>query len=150
MDYPTTITGHTSKDRASAHREDGNFVVWLMRMARNAYNDYLRNRHRRPAIRLDELADDTGADSVVLEESAGVKKVEMCQEEMSVLLTLINQLPTRHRAVLLIVDVHGYSHAEAVQLLELPLDTLKTRLCRARVALRDRLVEVGQVPGCPA
>ncbi len=47
IDYPTTITGHASQDQASAHREDGNFVVWLMRMARNAYNDHLRyQRHR--------------------------------------------------------------------------------------------------------
>jgi len=42
--------------------------------------------------------------------------------------------------VLLIVDVHGYDYAEAMHRLALPMSTIKSHLCQARVALRDGLV----------
>jgi len=84
---------------------------------------------------------------MILEKSADVESVGVRQEEMRVLLTLIDQLSTWHREVLLIVDMHGYNYGEAAQMLGLPLDTIKSRLCRARMALRDRLVEVGLTPG---
>lgn len=74
------------------------------------------------------------------------KKREIRQAELH-LVTLIDQLPTGQREVLLIVDVHGYTHAEAMHLLALPLCTIQSHLCQARIALRDRLVETGQLPG---
>lgn len=86
---------------------------------------------------------------MILEKIADVEIVGVRQEEMSVLLTLIDQLSIRHREVLLIVDMHGYTYGEAAQILGLPLDTIKSCLCRARMALRDRLVEEGLTPGRP-
>lgn len=68
---------------------------------------------------------------------------------MRVLLILIDELSTWHREVLLVVDMHGYNCGEAAHMLGLPLGTIKSRLCRARMALRDRLVEVGLTPGRP-
>ena len=150
MDYPTTITAHASQDQASAHREDGNFVVWLLGMVRNAYKDHLPYQRHRSINELDRLMENTRTDFIVLPESAEAEKVWVRQEEIRVINTLIDQLPTYHRDVLLIVDVHRYTHAEAMQMLQLPLDTIKTHLCQARMALRDRLVAVGQVPGRPA
>jgi RNA polymerase sigma-70 factor (ECF subfamily) len=47
--------------------------------------------------------------------------------------------------VILLVDVHGYDYSEAAELLHVPLGTVKSRLSRARAALRDRLVERGVV-----
>ena len=124
-------------------------VSWLQRIATKTYNDLLHYQRRPPAVRLDELTDDSGAKSIFLQENVGVEKAGMRQAEMH-LLTLIDQLPACHRDVLLMVDVHGYTHAQAVQLLELPLSTIKSHLCQARMALRDRLVEVGQVAGWSA
>jgi RNA polymerase sigma-70 factor (ECF subfamily) len=39
------------------------------------------------------------------------------------------------------VDLEGFSHAEVGQILELPIGTVMSRLCRAREALRSRLIE---------
>ncbi len=87
---------------------------------------------------------------MILEKIADVEIVGVRQEEIRVLLTRIDQLSTRHREVLLIVDMHGYSYGEAAQILGLSQGTIKSRLCQARMALRDRLVEVGLMPGPPA
>ena len=47
----------------------------------------------------------------------------------------------------MLVDVQGYDYAEAAERLALPLGTVKSRLSRARAALRDSLTEVGLIPG---
>jgi RNA polymerase sigma-70 factor (ECF subfamily) len=64
---------------------------------------------------------------------------------MRLLLAAIETLPEYHRSVVLLVDVQGYDYAEAADLLQLPLGTLKSRLSRARAALRDQLVQSGVV-----
>lgn len=110
----------------------------LIRAAMLLVNDLLRYQRRPPVISLDELSDDTGV--------YGAGKAGMSQAERY-LLTLIDQLPTCHRDVLLIVDVQRYTCAEAAQLLELPLSTIIFHLSQARVALRDQLVAAGQVSG---
>jgi RNA polymerase sigma-70 factor (ECF subfamily) len=44
-----------------------------------------------------------------------------------------------------LVDVQGYDYNEAADILNLPLGTVKSRLSRARAALRDDLVRNGVV-----
>ena len=66
-------------------------------------------------------------------------------EGMRLLLAAIDELPAYHRNVVLLVDVQGYDYAEAAELLDLPLGTVKSRLRRARAALRDELVRAGIV-----
>ena len=59
----------------------------------------------------------------------------------------IDALPVWHRSVVMLVDVQGYDYGEAAQILNLPLGTVKSRISRARAALRDELVRTGVVPG---
>ena len=68
-------------------------------------------------------------------------------ESMRVLLAAIDDLPVWHRNVVLLVDVQGYDYNEAAEMLNLPLGTVKSRLSRARSALRDELVSSGVVAG---
>lgn len=133
--------------RAIARYEDGNFAAWLMRIVTNTCYDHLRYQRRRPAISLDELAEYAGPDLAIAQEAEDVESVVVRREEMRTLVALIDQLPVWHREVLLLVDMHGYDYAEAADMLQLPLGTVKSRLSRARMALRDRLVEVGLTPG---
>jgi RNA polymerase sigma-70 factor (ECF subfamily) len=65
---------------------------------------------------------------------------------MRQLIKAIDALPSYHRTVVMLVDVHGYDYTEASTLLQLPLGTVKSRLSRARAALRDALVQIGLVP----
>ena len=68
------------------------------------------------------------------------------REGMEVILHEIDQLPPWHRNVVLLIDVHGYDYAEAAELLSLPLGTVKSRLSRARAALRDALIAQDMIP----
>mgnify|MGYP003573417277 CR=1 FL=1 len=134
--------------RAMPRFKDGNFRSWLLRIVTNTCYDHLRRQRRRAAVSLDELVDDIGLElpgeaKDITEDPA---KLAMHRENMDTILEAIDSLPAWHRNVVLLVDVHGYDYAEAAEALGLPLGTVKSRLSRARSALRDSLTAAGIVP----
>lgn len=134
--------------RALPRFQDGNFRSWLLRIVTNTCYDHLRCQKRRLSVSLDDMAERSGFDlqSEHANEEENPEAVVVQRESMDFLLTAIDELPPWHRNVVLIVDVHGYDYAEAAELLNLPLGTVKSRLSRARAALRNHLVESGIVP----
>jgi RNA polymerase sigma-70 factor (ECF subfamily) len=133
--------------RAMSRFQDGNFRSWFLRIVTNTCYDHLRRQKRRAAYSLDELTEQAGLDYVVAPEliSDDPETVVLKSESMQTLLAAIDALPVWHRSVVLLVDVQGYDYNEAAELLGLPLGTVKSRLSRARCALRDELVRTGFV-----
>jgi RNA polymerase sigma-70 factor (ECF subfamily) len=60
------------------------------------------------------------------------------------ILAAIDRLPTRFRAIVLIVDVEEFSYKEASQILSIPLGTVMSRLSRGRRLLREQLEDVAR------
>jgi RNA polymerase sigma-70 factor (ECF subfamily) len=60
-------------------------------------------------------------------------------ERQQVVLDALSRLDGEHRAVLIMRDVEGFDYQQMADVLSLPLGTLKSRLFRARLALRDEL-----------
>jgi RNA polymerase sigma-70 factor (ECF subfamily) len=140
------------KAHRAMHRfEDGNFRSWLLRIVTNTCYDHLRRQKRRGALSLDELMDEAHSDSpYVFEEAAeqhrdDPERIAVENETMQLMLAAIDRLPVWHRTVVLLVDVHGYDYNEAAEILCIPLGTVKSRLSRARSALRDELMKSGVV-----
>ncbi|MCC6453800.1 MAG: RNA polymerase sigma factor [Caldilineaceae bacterium] len=138
--------------RALPRFQDGNFRSWLLRIVTNTCYDYLRSQRRRSTVSLDELTDPSGAEFPQLraDEQQNPERLVTQQESLQYLLHSIEQLPNWHRDVVLLVDVHGYDYTEAAELLNLPLGTVKSRLSRARSALRDQLIDSGFVARQPS
>jgi RNA polymerase sigma-70 factor (TIGR02960 family) len=122
------------------------FRAWLYRIATNACLDALRSSRRRvrslhsvaevpwlqpyPDRLLDELApSDTEPDAVVVAR----ERIELT------FLAVIQLLPPRQRAVLILRDVLGWSAREAAELLETTVAAANSALQRARATLRERL-----------
>jgi RNA polymerase sigma-70 factor, ECF subfamily len=133
--------------RAMPRFQDGNFRSWLLRIVTNTCYDHLRRQKRRAAVSLDESAEWANLElpNHLRTEAENPETVALHQESMRLLLTAIDELPAWHRSVVLLVDVHGYDYSEAAELLALPLGTVKSRLSRARAALRDALIAAGVV-----
>lgn len=131
--------------RALPRFEDGNFRSWLLRIVTNTCYDHLRSLRRRPSVSLDDLTDEQGIEFPDLQHQAqqNPETVVTQRESMQFLLNAIAELPAWHRDVVLLVDVHGYDYGETAQMLKLPLGTVKSRLSRARSALRDALLQSG-------
>ena len=140
------------KAHRAMHRfEDGNFRSWLLRIVTNTCYDHLRRQKRRATISLDQLTEETNGEAFFSLEPQAVgvdddpEQVAVQNESMDCLLSAIDELPVWHRSVVLLVDVHGYDYGEAAEMLHVPLGTIKSRLSRARAALRDELVNSGAV-----
>ena len=135
--------------RAMNRFQDGNFRSWFLRIVTNTCYDHLRRQKRRATVSLDELAEQGSLDYLEPAASAAEdpEAVAMHNEGMNLLMHAIDGLPAWHRSVVMLVDVQGYDYAEAAEILNLPLGTVKSRLSRARSALRDELVQAGVVPG---
>jgi RNA polymerase sigma factor (sigma-70 family) len=120
----------------------GSFKAWLLRIVTNACYDELRRRKRRPTVPLEPL-DDTGEEV----ESARwmidpadqpedrVQRVEL----QNAIQHCLDRLPTEFRSTVVMVDIQGFDYFEASQAIGKPIGTIKSRLARARLRLRDCL-----------
>jgi len=113
-------------------QEDGSLKAWICTVTANTCLDIVRKRR----IVADELTDDIISVSPTLpsaEESA------IANERAREILAAIAKLPDDHRMVLILRDMQGLSYDELAGALGLTLGTVKSRLSRARAALKKLL-----------
>ncbi len=120
----------------------GSFKAWLLRIVTNSCYDELRRRQRRPTTPLEPLDQDDEeiesphwlADPGETPEDAA-ERAELAQA----LQHCLEGLAPEFRAVVILVDVQGMDYTEASEAAGAPLGTIKSRLARARLKLRDCL-----------
>ncbi|MDO4517523.1 MAG: sigma-70 family RNA polymerase sigma factor [Bacillota bacterium] len=120
-------------------RGEASLSTWLYRLTRNACTDLSRqNQKRREDRSLEDPALTALADRSPLPQEAAEQR-----ERRKALLTALETLPEDSRTVLLLREVEGFSYQEIAQTLGLSQGTVKSRLSRARRALRDLLLADG-------
>jgi RNA polymerase sigma-70 factor (ECF subfamily) len=120
----------------------GSFKAWLLRIVTNACYDELRRRKRRPTVPLEPL-DDAGEEVesarwMVDPADQPEQQVEQAELQRAIQHCLDN-LPGDFRTTVIMVDVQGMDYFEASQAIGKPIGTIKSRLARARLRLRDCL-----------
>lgn len=119
-------------------RGDSAFSTWLFRVVTNTCLDELRRRGRLRHASLDTpLPTDEGTLSrhAPLEEDTPTERAER-QEVQAAVQRAIARLPEDYRLVVVMRDLHDYSYHEIAAILGTSLGTIKSRLHRARHALR--------------
>ncbi len=115
---------------------------WLHRIVVNAALMKLRSRARRPEESIEDLLPQFDADGHRLapepELTVSTEVFESAQTQAAVRRS-IDRLPDDYRNVLLIRDIEGYDTQETADLLGLTPGAVKTRLHRARAALKTLL-----------
>ena len=120
----------------------GSFRAWLLRTVTNACYDELRRKQRRPTTPLEPetedgdemetprwLADPDGSPEEQLDQAELEHAIQHCLEN----------LPTDFRTVVVLADIQGLDYTEVASVLKKPLGTIKSRLARARLRLRECL-----------
>lgn len=117
------------------------FSTWLYRLTSNACIDFLRREKRRAAfsMTMEEGGEDRQA-QVPDERWSPDRALERSELRLE-LERALGELTPEHRQVLLLRETEGLSYAEIAQALEVEEGTVKSRLARARLALRERLRE---------
>jgi len=103
--------------------------TWLFRIAANAAVDEVRRRARRPVSADTLIADRSGPDDV---ESAVVLR--------STVDWALGQLPPQFRAAVVLRENYDCTYRQIADILEIPIDTVKSRISRGRQALAGLLL----------
>ena len=115
----------------------GSFKAWLARIATNLCYDELRRRKRRPADYIEDLPGSDLDDGPPLPaETPSPEQVAQQGELNRALQDCINGLKDDQRVVLVLSDVQGLSYQEIAESAGITLGTVKSRLSRARLAVR--------------
>lgn len=132
----TQETFITAYRKLSSYR-GGNFRAWLMRIATNTCYDMLRYNKRRPATAFDDMPGADRDDGPLLPSPAETPEQAAQRAELQqAIQTCIQGLKADQRAVLVLCDVEGYSYQEIAEMVDTSLGTVKSRLSRARSAVR--------------
>jgi RNA polymerase sigma-70 factor (ECF subfamily) len=120
----------------------GSFKAWVMRMVTNACYDQLRLRQRRPTTPLEPVDDDDEAveSPAWMADGTPTPEEQLEQAELeSAIQRCLGGLDADFRAVVVMVDLQGMDYHEVSGAIQKPLGTVKSRLARARLKLRDCL-----------
>src|SRR5881394_2789265 len=123
---------------------DSQFSSWVYRVAANAALMRLRAQRRHPEISTEELPigylDRVGQLPAIGENWAKRPDDQLQSEELRQhIQAAVDSLPDLYRTIFLIRDVEGLSTEETAEVLGISVPTVKTRLHRARIALRDAI-----------
>lgn len=125
-------------------RGEANFATWLYRLTSNAAIDYLRRQKKqRGDLSLDD--EELGLDAV--DTAPGPQDAAEGAELRSAVSEGLRRLGEDHRQVLVLREIQGLSYEEIAEVLALDLGTVKSRISRARSALRKILLESGNLSG---
>ena len=128
--------------RAIKSFRGGSFKSWLLRTVTNACYDELRRQKRRPNVPLEPETDDgeemetprwLADPSMSPEEEAEAGELEHAIQHC------LEALPVEFRTVVVLTDLQGMDYKEVAVAVRVPLGTIKSRLARARLRLRECL-----------
>lgn len=115
--------------------------AWINRIVANVFYDMRRRQQRHPASSLDALAEKTGGKLLAAEDNARTSpEMHAVEDERTRILgSAISQLPDYQRMMVTLFHHEGRTYEEIAAMMKIPVGTVKSRLNRARLALREML-----------
>ncbi|MBW2734161.1 MAG: RNA polymerase sigma factor [Deltaproteobacteria bacterium] len=120
--------------------EDGRPVLpWLTRILRNVYLDTFKTSRAKHEVRVGGDRDVQPFASVPSPTPNPLQLTEQ-REMQRILASELGKLDPAHQLVINLCEMEGMSYQEAADAMEVPIGTVRSRLARARDALRQRII----------
>jgi RNA polymerase sigma-70 factor (ECF subfamily) len=121
-------------------QRNSGFYTWLYRIAFNTAIS--RRRRQRPAASVEQTREATGEEPIDLHEAPGDRLEQ--RERVAQVQAALARLSEEHRSILVLREMEGFAYETISELLDLPVGTVRSRLFRARMQLREQLEEMLQ------
>lgn len=123
------------------------FKPWILRITINACYDELRKLKRHPEQELVPQSQDSDEENedvpwLIDPSESPAEQIER-QDRQESIMDCFNNLPDVYRAVFLLIDIQEMDYQTVADTLKVPLGTVKSRLLRARLRMRDCLKSKG-------
>lgn len=129
-------------------RGDSLFSTWLFRVVTNTCLDELRRRGRSRVTYCDNpiSSENNPIARQMIDPSAAPDEIAEQREVQAVVQRALTMLPAEYQTVIVLRDIQGYSYHEMAAMLQATLGTIKSRLHRARQALKAVLLRMAVEP----
>jgi RNA polymerase sigma-70 factor (ECF subfamily) len=135
-------------DRFYQFQPGSNFRAWMFKILLSVfYNQHKKGQRQPRFVSLDQMLDqeDSNWEPASLDASPEEWLMNNTMEEP--IERALASLSSEYRDTVLLVDVHTLSYEEAAQVLEVPVGTVRSRLFRGRLQLRNLLQDYAQTMG---
>ena len=129
--------------RSIASFQGLSFRAWLFRIATNRALDHLRSRKRRPELPLDPPDDDDITWAEPAAPGPDLTQLAGDREALALVETALEMLPADQKTALLLRDVEGFAYEEIATITSTEIGTVKSRIHRGRLAVRNILISRG-------
>ncbi|MDH4460361.1 MAG: sigma-70 family RNA polymerase sigma factor [Spirosomataceae bacterium] len=125
----------------NSFEEGTNAKAWLFRILKNSFINDFRKKSKEPS-KVDYQDVETTYNSE--EEAETAQTVDLRAESVQDLIgdeiaNALNALPVDFRTVIILCDVEGFTYEEMAKILDIPIGTVRSRLHRARMLLKEKL-----------
>ncbi len=115
------------------------FDRWLFRIMTNRHIDRVRRTARRPVLSLDQLAEESAGGWELPDGEANPADLltdHLLSEQVQ---TALDELPEEFRTAVILADLEEMTYEEIALLMRCPVGTVRSRLHRGRMLLRQKL-----------
>jgi len=122
-------------------KEQSSFSTWVYRITTNVCLDELRKRKNKNVVSLDDdiKFDDSEMKRQVEDVKPTPEAVVERDETRRIVSDAISKLSSEHRTAIILRDIQGFSYEEISRIINCPEGTVKSRINRARKALKEIL-----------
>ncbi len=123
------------------YRKSGKFSTWIFTIAVNLTKNEIRSRVRhRGTFSLDAMEEESGGQGVSFPDAKPLPDEDLNANEIGrKVAEALHKIPARYREAVVLRDVEGLSYEEVGQILRIPGGTVRSRINRARLMLKERL-----------
>ena len=123
----------------SSFNYESRFDTWVYRIVVNTCNDALRKAKNRSNVisMTPKDEEDEEYELNIPDKSAGPEEQYQKKEESAYILECMDKLVQEHREIIILRDIKGFSYEEISEILDCSLGTVKSRISRARLRLKE-------------
>lgn len=123
------------------YRKTGKFSTWIFTIAVNLTKNEIRSRVRhRGTFSLDALEEESGGQGVSFPDLKPLPDEDLNAAEIGrKVAEALGKIPARYREAVVLRDIEGLSYEEVGHILRIPGGTVRSRINRARLMLKERL-----------